>query len=218
MGQKVHPIGFRLGYIKSWNSKWYAERGYASLLHEDLKIRKLVKSKLAHAGVSRIGIERSTQTAKINIHTAKPGIIIGRKGSEVEKLKKDLEGLTSKQVSVNILEIKKPEVDSQLVAENIAIQLVKRIAFRRAMKKSVAAAMRFGAQGIKIQCSGRLAGSEIARSEWYREGQVPLHTLRADIDYGFAEAKTTYGQIGIKVWIYKGEVLSEREEIAGVSA
>lgn len=218
MGQKVHPIGFRLGYIKSWNSKWYAERGYASLLHEDLKIRKLVKSKLAHAGVSRIGIERSTQTAKINIHTAKPGIIIGRKGSEVEKLKKDLEGLTSKQVSVNILEIKKPEVDSQLVAENIAVQLVKRIAFRRAMKKSVAAAMRFGAQGIKIQCSGRLAGSEIARSEWYREGQVPLHTLRADIDYGFAEAKTTYGQIGIKVWIYKGEVLSDREEIAGVSA
>ena len=218
LGQKVHPIGFRLGYIKTWNSKWYAERGYAALLHEDIKIRKLVKSKLAHAGVSRIDIERSTQTAKINIHTARPGIIIGRKGSEVEKLKKDLEGLTNKQVSVNILEIKKPETDSQLVAENIASQLVKRIAFRRAMKKSVSAAMRFGAQGIKIQCSGRLAGSEIARSEWYREGQVPLHTLRADIDYGFAEAKTTYGQIGIKVWIYKGEVLSEREEPAGVIA
>lgn len=218
MGQKVHPIGFRLGYIKSWNSKWYAERGYAALLHEDLKVRGLVKSKLAHAGVSTIGIERSTQTAKVNIHTARPGIIIGRKGSEVEKLKKDLEALTGKQVSVNILEIKKPEIDSQLVAENIASQLVKRIAFRRAMKKSVASAMRFGAQGIKIQCSGRLAGSEIARTEWYREGQVPLHTLRADIDYGFAEAKTTYGQIGIKVWIYKGEVLSDREDIAGVSA
>ncbi len=218
MGQKVHPIGFRLGYIKSWNSKWYAERGYAALLHEDLKVRRLVKSKLAHAGVSMIGIERSTQTAKVNIHTARPGIIIGRKGAEVEKLKKDLEALTGKQVSVNILEIKKPEIDSQLVAENIAAQLVKRIAFRRAMKKSVASAMRFGAQGIKIQCSGRLAGSEIARTEWYREGQVPLHTLRADIDYGFAEAKTTYGQIGVKVWIYKGEVLSDREDIAGVSA
>ncbi len=218
MGQKVHPTGFRLGYIKSWNSRWYAERGYAALLHEDLKVRRLVKSKLAHAGVSTIGIERSTQTAKVNIHTARPGIIIGRKGSEVEKLKKDLEALTGKQVSVNILEIKKPEIDSQLVAENIASQLVKRIAFRRAMKKSVASAMRFGAQGIKIQCSGRLAGSEIARTEWYREGQVPLHTLRADIDYGFAEAKTTYGQIGVKVWIYKGEVLSDREDIAGVSA
>lgn len=218
MGQKVHPIGFRLGYIKSWQSRWYAERGYAALLHEDLKVRRLVKSKLAHAGVSTIGIERSTQTAKVNIHTARPGIIIGRKGAEVEKLKKDLEALTGKQVFVNILEIKKPEIDSQLVAENIASQLVKRIAFRRAMKKSVASAMRFGAQGIKIQCSGRLAGSEIARTEWYREGQVPLHTLRADIDYGFAEAKTTYGQIGIKVWIYKGEVLSDREDIAGVSA
>ena len=218
MGQKVHPIGFRLGYIKLWNSKWYAERGYAALLHEDLKVRSLVKSKLAHAGVSTIGIERSTQTAKVNIHTARPGIIIGRKGAEVDKLKKDLEALTGKQISVNILEIKKPEIDSQLVAENIASQLVKRIAFRRAMKKSVASAMRFGALGIKIQCSGRLAGSEIARTEWYREGQVPLHTLRADIDYGFAEAMTTYGQIGIKVWIYKGEVLFDREDIAGVSA
>ena len=218
MGQKVHPIGFRLGFIKLSNSKWYAERGYAALLHEDIKVRSLVKSKLAHAGVSMIGIERSTQTAKVNIHTARPGIIIGRKGAEVDKLKKDLEALTGKQISVNILEIKKPEIDSQLVAENIAAQLVKRIAFRGAMKKSVASAMRFGAQGIKIQCSGRLAGSEIARTEWYREGQVPLHTLRADIDYGFAEAKTTYGQIGIKVWIYKGEVLSDREDIAGVSA
>lgn len=216
MGQKVHPFGFRLGYIKFWNSKWYAERGYAALLHEDLKIRRLVKGKLLHAGVAKIDIERSTQTAKVNIHTARPGIIIGRKGSEVEKLKKNLEELSGKQISVNIIEIKKPEIDAQLVAENVALQLEKRIAFRRAMKKSVAAALRFGAQGIKIQCSGRLAGSEIARSEWYREGRVPLHTLRADIDYGFSEAKTTYGQIGVKVWIYKGEVLPEKEVVAGV--
>lgn len=218
MGQKVHPIGFRLGYTKMWNSRWYAEREYQALLHEDIKIRKLVKEKLSHAGVSKTEIERSAQTAKVNIYTARPGIIIGRKGAEVEKLKKDLEAITGKQIHINILEIKKPEIEAQLVAENIASQLVKRIAFRRAMKKSVAAALRFGAQGIKIRCSGRLAGAEIARSEWYKEGRVPLHTLRADIDYGFFEAKTTYGQIGIKVWIYKGEILSEREGIAGVSA
>jgi len=216
LGQKVHPIGFRLGYTKSWNSKWYAEREYPALLHEDLKIRKVVKDKLAHAGVSRIEIERSAQTAKINIHTARPGIIIGRKGAEVEKLKKDLELLTGKQIHINIIEIKKPEIDAQLIAENIALQLEKRVAFRRAMKKSVSSALRFGAEGIKIRCSGRLAGAEIARSEWYREGRVPLHTLRADIDYGFAEARTTYGQIGIKVWVYKGEILPEREETAGV--
>lgn len=216
MGQKVHPIGFRLGYTKSWNSKWYAEREYQTLLHEDIKVRKLVKQKLFHAGVSRIEIERSAQTAKVNIYTARPGIIIGRKGVEVEKLKKDLEALTGKQIYINIMEVKKPEIEAQLVAENIALQLEKRIAFRRAMKKSVAAAQRFGAQGIKIRCSGRLAGSEIARSEWYKEGRVPLHTLRADIDYGFTEAKTTYGQIGIKVWIYKGEILPGKEEAAGV--
>jgi len=216
LGQKVHPIGFRLGYTKSWNSKWYAEREYQTLLHEDIKIRKLVKQKLFHAGVSRIEIERSAQTAKVNIYTARPGIIIGRKGVEVEKLKKDLEALTGKQIYINIMEVKKPEIEAQLVAENIALQLEKRIAFRRAMKKSVAAAQRFGAQGIKIRCSGRLAGSEIARSEWYKEGRVPLHTLRADIDYGFTEAKTTYGQIGIKVWIYKGEILPGKEEAAGV--
>ena len=216
MGQKVHPIGFRLGYTKFWNSKWYAEREYQTLLHEDIKIRKLVKQKLFHAGVSRIEIERSAQTAKVNIYTARPGIIIGRKGVEVEKLKKDLEALTGKQIYINIMEVKKPEIEAQLVAENIALQLEKRIAFRRAMKKSVAAAQRFGAQGIKIRCSGRLAGSEIARSEWYKEGRVPLHTLRADIDYGFTEAKTTYGQIGIKVWIYKGEILPGKEEAAGV--
>ncbi|MBI5097039.1 MAG: 30S ribosomal protein S3 [Nitrospirae bacterium] len=216
MGQKVHPIGFRLGYTKSWSSKWYAEREYQTLLHEDIKVRKLVKQKLFHAGVSRIEIERSAQTAKVNIYTARPGIIIGRKGVEVEKLKKDLETLTGKQIYINIMEVKKPEIEAQLVAENIALQLEKRIAFRRAMKKSVAAAQRFGAQGIKIRCSGRLAGSEIARSEWYKEGRVPLHTLRADIDYGFTEAKTTYGQIGIKVWIYKGEILPGKEEAAGV--
>jgi len=216
LGQKVHPIGFRLGYTKFWNSKWYAEREYQTLLHEDLRVRKLVKQKLFHAGVSRIEIERSAQTAKVNIYTARPGIIIGRKGAEVEKLKKDLEALTGKQIYINILEVKKPEIEAQLVAENIALQLEKRIAFRRAMKKSVAAAQRFGAQGIKIRCSGRLAGSEIARSEWYKEGRVPLHTLRADIDYGFTEAKTTYGQIGIKVWIYKGEILPGKEEAAGV--
>ena len=216
MGQKVHPIGFRLGYTKSWNSKWYAEREYQTLLHEDIKVRKLVKQKLFHAGVSRIEIERSAQTAKVNIYTARPGIIIGRKGVEVEKLKKDLEALTGKQIYINNMEVKKPEIEAQLVAENIALQLEKRIAFRRAMKKSVAAAQRFGAQGIKIRCSGRLAGSEIARSEWYKEGRVPLHTLRADIDYGFTEAKTTYGQIGIKVWIYKGEILPGKEEAAGV--
>lgn len=218
MGQKVHPIGFRLGFTKLWGSRWYAEREYASLLHEDVKIRKLVKEKLVHAGVSRIEIERSAQTAKINIFTARPGIIIGRKGAEVDKLKKDLVTLTGKQIYINIMEVKKPEIEAQLVAENIALQLVKRIAFRRAMKKSVASALRFGAQGIKVRCSGRLAGSEIARAEWYKEGRVPLHTLRADIDYGFAEAKTTYGQIGIKVWIYKGEILPEKEGRAGVSA
>lgn len=216
MGQKTHPVGFRLGYTKSWSSKWYAEREYPALLHEDIKIRRLVKDKLLHAGVSKIEIERSSQTAKVSIHTARPGIIIGRKGVEVEKLKKDLEVLTGKQIHINILEVKKPEIDAQLVSENVALQLEKRVAFRRAMKKAVSAALRFGAQGIKIRCSGRLAGSEIARSEWYREGRVPLHTLRADIDYGFAESKTTYGQIGIKVWIYKGEILTEKGKIAGV--
>ena len=218
MGQKVHPTGFRLGYTKSWSSKWYAEREYQALLHEDIKIRKLVKEKLAHAGVSKIEIERSGQTTKVNIYTARPGIIIGRKGAEVEKLKKDMEVVTGKQVYINIMEVKKPEIEAQLVAENIASQLEKRIAFRRAMKKSVSSALRFGAQGIKIRCSGRLAGSEIARSEWYKEGRVPLHTLRADIDYGFTEAKTTYGQIGIKVWIYKGEILQEKGRGAGVIA
>jgi len=213
MGQKVHPIGFRLGVIKTWDSRWYAKKNYAALLHEDIKIRSIVKERLTHAGVSKIEIERAGQKAKINIHTARPGIIIGKKGAEVDKLKKDLEAMTGKQMYINIQEIRRPELEAQLVAENIALQLERRIAFRRAMKKSVTSALRLGAQGIKITCSGRLAGSEIARTEWYREGRVPLHTLRADIQYGFAEAKTTMGQIGVKVWIYKGDVLQQPKPV-----
>ncbi len=209
MGQKVHPIGLRLGIIKTWESRWYAKKNYAALLHEDIKIRSMVKERLMHAGVSKIDIERAGQKAKINIHTARPGIIIGKKGAEVDKLKKDLESMTGKQMYINIQEIRRPELEAQLVAENIALQLERRIAFRRAMKKSVTSALRLGAQGIKITCAGRLAGAEIARTEWYREGRVPLHTLRADIQYGFAEAKTTMGQIGVKVWIYKGDVLQQ---------
>lgn len=211
MGQKVHPVGYRLGYIKTWNSRWFAKKGYSQLLHEDIKIRQRVKEKLYHAGISRVEIERSGKVIDIDIHAARPGIIIGRKGTEVDRLKKDLETLTNKQVNINIKEIKKPELDSQLVAENVALQLEKRISFRRAMKKGVTSALRFGALGVKITCAGRLGGAEIARTEWYREGRVPLHTLRADIDYGFAEARTTYGQIGVKVWIYKGDVLPEEK-------
>jgi small subunit ribosomal protein S3 len=209
MGQKVHPIGFRLGIIKTWDSRWFSKKNYAALLHEDIRIRKIVKERLMHAGVSKIEIERAGQKAKINIHTARPGIIIGKKGAEVDKLKKDLEALTGKQMYINIQEIRRPELEAQLVAENIALQLERRIAFRRAMKKAVTSALRLGAQGIKITCAGRLAGAEIARTEWYREGRVPLHTLRADIQYGFSEAKTTMGQIGVKVWIYKGDVLQQ---------
>jgi len=215
MGQKVHPIGFRLGVIKTWDSRWYAKKNYAALLHEDIKIRSIVKERLTHAGVSKVEIERAGQKAKINIHTARPGIIIGKKGAEVDKLKKDLESMTGKQMYINIQEIRRPELEAQLVAENIALQLERRIAFRRAMKKSVTSALRLGAQGIKITCAGRLAGSEIARTEWYREGRVPLHTLRADIQYGFAEAKTTMGQIGVKVWIYKGDVLQQSKSSVG---
>ena len=213
MGQKVHPIGLRLGIIKTWDSRWFAKKNYATLLHEDIKVRKIVKERLTHAGVSKIEIERAGQKAKINIHTARPGIIIGKKGAEVDKLKKDLESMTGKQMYINIQEIRRPELEAQLVAENIALQLERRIAFRRAMKKSVTSALRLGAQGIKITCAGRLAGAEIARTEWYREGRVPLHTLRADIQYGFAEAKTTMGQIGVKVWIYKGEVLQPSKTV-----
>ncbi|MDD2318694.1 MAG: 30S ribosomal protein S3 [Geobacteraceae bacterium] len=207
MGQKVNPIGFRLGVIKTWDSKWYAEADYAKLLHEDLKLRDFLKKRLYHSGVSKIEIERAANKAKINIYTARPGLIIGKKGSEVETLKKDLAKLTEKEVFLNIQEVRKPELDAQLVAENVALQLERRIAFRRAMKKSVTTALKFGAKGIRIICSGRLGGAEMSRTEWYREGRVPLHTLRADIDYGFAEAKTTYGIIGVKVMIYKGEVL-----------
>lgn len=207
MGQKVNPIGFRLGVIKTWDSKWYAEADYAKNLHEDLKIRQFLKKRLYSAGISKIEIERAANKTKINIHAARPGLIIGKKGAEVELLKKDLASITNKEVFININEVRKPELDAQLVAENVALQLERRIAFRRAMKKSVTSTLKFGAKGIRITCSGRLGGAEMSRTEWYREGRVPLHTLRADIDYGFAEAKTTYGIIGVKVLIFKGEVL-----------
>ncbi|MHB1756056.1 MAG: 30S ribosomal protein S3 [Leptospirillum sp.] len=214
MGQKVHPIGFRLGYIKTWNSRWYAQKGFADLLHEDLKIRKVVKAKLFHAGIAKIDIERTGKDAqaRITIHTAKPGLIIGKKGLEIEKLKSELETQLKSKVSISIKEIKKPELEAQLIAESIAAQLEKRISYRRAMKKSVSSALRFGALGVKIRCAGRLGGAEIARTEWYREGRVPLHTLRADIDFGFAEAATTFGKIGVKVWVYKGDILPGQEE------
>jgi len=207
LGQKVNPIGFRLGIIKTWDSRWYAKADYAKLLHEDLKLRSFLKKRLYSSGVSKIEIERAANKAKINIFTARPGLIIGKKGSEVETLKKELAKLTDKEIFLNIQEVRKPELDAQLVAENVALQLERRIAFRRAMKKSVTSALKFGAKGIRITCSGRLGGAEMSRTEWYREGRVPLHTLRADIDYGFAEAKTTYGIIGVKVFIFKGEIL-----------
>ncbi len=209
MGQKTYPVGIRLGITRTWDSRWFARKGYADNLIEDIALRKAVKERLFHAGVSRIEIERSGQKLRLVIHTARPGIVIGKKGSEAERLRKDVEAYTGKEASIDIKEVRKPELSAQLVAENIAMQLEKRVAFRRAMKKSVASAMRFGALGIKVMCAGRLAGSEIARTEWYREGRVPLHTFRADIDYGFAEARTTYGIIGIKVWIYTGDVLPE---------
>jgi len=212
LGQKVNPIGFRLGVIKTWDSKWYAEADYAKLLHEDLKLRDFLKKRLYHSGVSKIEIERAANKAKINIYTARPGLIIGKKGSEVETLKKELAKLTDKEIFLNIQEIRKPELDAQLVAENVALQLERRIAFRRAMKKSVTTALKFGAKGIRITCSGRLGGAEMSRTEWYREGRVPLHTLRADIDYGMAEAKTTYGIIGVKVLIFKGELLPGKKQ------
>jgi small subunit ribosomal protein S3 len=212
LGQKVHPIGFRLGIIRTWDSKWYAEGDYARLLHEDIKLRSYLKKRLYHAGISKIELERAASKAKINIFAARPGIIIGKKGSEVEALKKELAKLTDKEVFINIQEVRKPEIDAQLVAESVALQLERRVAFRRAMKKSVSQALKFGAQGIKINCSGRLGGAEMSRTEWYREGRVPLHTLRADIDYGFAEAKTTYGIIGVKVLIFKGEILKQEQK------
>jgi small subunit ribosomal protein S3 len=214
LGQKVNPIGLRLGGIKTWRSQWFSEKNFSELLHEDLKIRKFLKAKLYHAGISRIEIERAASKAKVNIHAARPGIIIGKKGSEIEKLKKDIEAITKSEVIINILEVRKPEIDAQLVAENVAQQLERRVAFRRAMKKCVTTAIKFGAKGIRVNCGGRLGGAEMARSEWYREGRVPLHTLRADIDCGFTEAHTAYGLIGVKVLIFHGEVLPGRKEAA----
>ncbi|MBB4285856.1 30S ribosomal protein S3 [Roseospira goensis] len=207
MGQKVNPVGLRLGINRTWDSRWYADHDYADLLHEDLMIRQYLKKRLAQAGVSRIVIERPAKKARITIHTARPGVVIGKKGQDIEKLRQHLQKMTGNEVHLNIVEIRKPELDAQLVAENIAQQLERRVAFRRAMKRAVQNAMRLGAQGIRINCAGRLGGAEIARTEWYREGRVPLHTLRADVDYGTATGKTTYGSCGVKVWIFKGEIL-----------
>jgi len=215
LGQKVNPIGLRLGIVKTWDSRWYAGKNYADYILEDYKVRKFIKKKLYHAGISRIEIERSAKRVRLRIFTARPGIVIGKKGSEIEQLKRDLELLISQEVSIDIQEVRKPEVDAQLMAENVALQIERRVAFRRAMKRGVSSAMRFGAQGVKIICSGRLGGAEMARTEWYKEGRVPLHTLRADIDYGFIEAKTTYGLIGIKVFIFKGEILSKQDTEIG---
>ena len=198
--------------LESWESRWFAEKDYASLLHDDLRIRDFIKKRLYHAGISKIEIERAANKAKINIYTARPGIVIGKKGVEIEKLKTDLAQRTDREVYLNIHEVRRPDLDGQLVSENVALQLERRVAFRRAMKESVARAIRMGAQGVKVRCSGRLGGAEIARTEWYREGRVPLHTLRADISYGLAEARTTYGIIGVKAWIFRGEVLTKDEE------
>lgn len=214
MGQKVHPYGFRLGINKTWTANWYNKKHYAEFLLEDIKVRKFIKKALAHAGIAKVEIERSANRVRINIHTARPGIIIGKKGLEVDKLKEELQTLMSgKQVNLNIKEVRRAELDAVLIAQGIALQLEKRVSFRRAMKKSVVSALRFGAKGVKIRCSGRLAGAEIARSEWYREGRVPLHTLRADIDYGTAEAMTTFGLIGVKVWVFKGEILPGAQKL-----
>jgi small subunit ribosomal protein S3 len=207
LGQKVNPIGLRLGIVKTWESRWFGGKNYASYIFEDQKLRKFVKQKLYHAGVSRIEIERSARRIRLRIFTARPGIVIGKKGAEIAQLKKEIEKLTAHEVLIDIQEVRKPEIDAQLVAENVATQLERRVAFRRAMKRAVQSALRFGALGVKVICAGRLGGAEIARTEWYREGRVPLHTLRADIDYGTAEARTTYGVVGVKVTIFKGEVL-----------
>ena len=208
MGQKVHPVGLRLGIIRSWDSKWFAKKQYANLVHEDAKIRKFLKDKLYHAGISQIEIARAADRARIRIHTARPGIVIGKKGAEIEAMKRDLEQMVRREILIDIQEVRKPEMNATLVAENIALQLTRRVAFRRAMKKAVSSALKFGAKGVRVACAGRLGGAEMARREWYREGRVPLHTLRADIDYGTAVAQTTYGVIGVKVWIFKGEVLT----------
>ena len=212
MGQKVNPIGFRLGIHRDWDSKWFAGREYSDFIFEDYQIRKFLKKKLIQAGVSKIEIERAANKVRVKIHTARPGLVIGKKGIEIQNLKKDLEKKVDREFFIDIQEVRKPEVDAQLLAENIALQLVRRVSFRRAMKKSVSSALRFGVQGIKVACSGRLGGAEMARREWYRRGRVPLHTIRADIDYGFAEAFTTYGVIGIKVTIFNGEILPEKKD------
>jgi len=212
MGQKVHPYGFRLGYNKNWLSRWYSKKEYPAFVLQDDQIRKYVKKKLYQAGISRLEIERAGGKIRLIIHTARPGIVIGRKGVEIEKLREDLRSKFQTEFTIEVNEIRRPEIEAQLVAENIAQQLERRIAFRRAMKRTVGLARKFGAEGIKVACAGRLAGAEIARGEWYRDGRVPLHTLRADIDYGFAEAVTTYGVIGVKVWIFKGEILDKEVE------
>ena len=215
MGQKVHPYGFRIGTLYGWQSNWFAERHYAQQLHEDIRIRDYIKKKLYHAGISKVVIDRTGEKIVVNIHTARPGILIGKRGAEVETLRKDLAQFTPREVFINIREIRKAELDAQLVAENVALQLERRMAFRRAMKKAVTSTMKFGAGGVRIQCAGRLGGSEMGRREWYRDGRVPLHTLRAEIDFGLAEAKTTYGVIGVKCWIFKGDVTDK--EIRGSS-
>ncbi len=215
MGQKVNPVGFRLGVVKSWDSRWFARQDYASYINDDFRIREFLKKKLHHAGISKIEIERWAKRIRLRVYTARPGIVIGRKGAEIEQLKREVEKMVSQEVVIDIQEVRKPEVDAQLVAENVALQIERRVAFRRAMKRGVASAMRFGAQGIKVCCSGRLGGAEMARTEWYKEGRIPLHTLRADIDYGFTEARTTYGIIGVKVWIFHGEIL-EKEKAAAI--
>ena len=207
MGQKVHPTGFRLGITKYWNSKWYGEKNYAKWLHEDLRLKRYLSKNLSHTGISKVEIERMAKKVKVTIHTAKPGIVIGKRGAGIEDLKRQLQSLTESEVFLNIQEVRKPDIDATLVAQSIAQQLERRVSFRRAMKKSVQTAMKLGAKGIRVNCAGRLGGAEMSRREWYLEGRVPLHTLRADIDYGFAEAATTYGIIGVKVWIFKGEIL-----------
>jgi small subunit ribosomal protein S3 len=217
VGQKVHPYGFRLGTLYGWQSNWFAERNYGPALHEDLRIREFIKKKLYHAGISRVVIERTGEKLVVNIHTARPGILIGKRGAEVESLRKELSGYSDKEIFINIKEIRKAELDAQLVAENVALQLERRVAFRRAMKKAVTSTMKFGAGGIRIQCAGRLGGAEMGRREWYREGRVPLHTLRAHVDYGFAQAKTTYGVIGVKCWVFKGDV-TDKEMRTGALA
>ena len=208
MGHKVNPIGLRLGINRTWDSRWFAGKGYADLLHQDLKMRKFLRKRLQQAGVSRIVIERPAKSAKVTIYTARPGVVIGKKGGDIEKLRSELSSMTETDVNLNIIEVRKPEIDANLIAENVAQQLSRRVAFRRAMKRAVQSAMRLGALGIRINCSGRLGGAEIARTEWYREGRVPLHTLRAEIDYGEATAQTTYGACGVKVWVFKGEIMA----------